>query len=247
MSKLKELVERTKFDAAPDDLTALRAAGLRLAETPVKDTPYAYLVPEPGLEPRDLTMPEREAMARRSVSLQDKVPRYITGQRLELSGGKAEKEAQTNAPDKAQPTTTTTTGGDMTAKKAAKDKAATKKAGGKPSSGLISQETREKMDAAGAGAVAVMEKKRAADAKAAKAKPVKAKRAGADGKPKKKAAAVPRGQGIGAFCEGLLLKGKSTEEVLAAVKEKFPAAKTGPASVAWYRNKLREEGTLPKD
>jgi hypothetical protein len=71
----------------------------------------------------------------------------------------------------------------------------------------------------------------------------------------KKAAAKPKGkpaakkekqQGIGAFCESLLKQKKSTDEILAAVRSKFPDAKTSPASVAWYRNKMREEGTLPK-
>ena len=34
MSTVKELVERTRFRDLPDDLEALRAAGLRLAEMP---------------------------------------------------------------------------------------------------------------------------------------------------------------------------------------------------------------------
>lgn len=51
----------------------------------------------------------------------------------------------------------------------------------------------------------------------------------------------PRGQGIGAFCMELIKKGKSNEQVLAAVREKFPGASTSPASVAWYRNKLKDE------
>lgn len=53
--------------------------------------------------------------------------------------------------------------------------------------------------------------------------------------------AKPRGQGIGAFCMELIKKGKTNEQVLAAVREKFPGASTSPASVAWYRNKLKDE------
>jgi chemotaxis protein histidine kinase CheA len=53
-----------------------------------------------------------------------------------------------------------------------------------------------------------------------------------------------RGQGIGAFCKDLILKGKSNEEVLVAVKKQFPTACTSAASVAWYRNKLSSEGKL---
>lgn len=53
--------------------------------------------------------------------------------------------------------------------------------------------------------------------------------------------AKPRGQGIGAYCMELIKKGKTNEQVLAAVREKFPGASTSPASVAWYRNKLKDE------
>ncbi len=57
-------------------------------------------------------------------------------------------------------------------------------------------------------------------------------------------AAGPKKPGIGAFCEGMLAKGKDTETILAAVKKAFPGATTKAASIAWYRNKMREEGTL---
>lgn len=56
----------------------------------------------------------------------------------------------------------------------------------------------------------------------------------------------PRGSGIGTMVCDMLLKKKDTEEIIAAVKKANPDAKTSPASVAWYRNKLREEGKLPK-
>lgn len=67
-------------------------------------------------------------------------------------------------------------------------------------------------------------------------------------KPVYKPVAEPKGDkpkvGIGALCEKLILEGKSTEEILAAVKDANPAAKTSAASVAWYRNKLSQEGKL---
>ncbi len=57
----------------------------------------------------------------------------------------------------------------------------------------------------------------------------------------------PRGQGIGTFCMGLIVDSKgaiSNEDVLKQVAKKFPGAKTSAASVAWYRNKLKSEGTI---
>jgi hypothetical protein len=73
---------------------------------------------------------------------------------------------------------------------------------------------------------------------AAKARPAKKAAKKADGEGK------PRGQGIGAFCMDLILKGKTNESVLEAVGKKFPDASTSAASVAWYRNKLKSEGQL---
>lgn len=51
-------------------------------------------------------------------------------------------------------------------------------------------------------------------------------------------------ESIGGICCDLLLKGKSTEEILAAVLKKFPDASTSASSIAWYRNKLKKEGKL---
>lgn len=48
--------------------------------------------------------------------------------------------------------------------------------------------------------------------------------------------------GVGDLAKELIRAGKTNEEVLAAVKEKFPEAKTSMASVNWYRNKLRTDG-----
>lgn len=73
-----------------------------------------------------------------------------------------------------------------------------------------------------------------------KAKAKEAAKAKAAAKPKKEGGAA-RGSGIGAFCMDLIAKGKTNEEVLEAVKKKFPDAKTSTASIAWYRNKAKEE------
>ena len=54
----------------------------------------------------------------------------------------------------------------------------------------------------------------------------------------------PKKKGIGAFCEALILKKKSNEEVLEAVGKEFPDASTSDSSISWYRNKLRKEGKL---
>lgn len=103
--------------------------------------------------------------------------------------------------------------------------------------------------------LADLKAKKAADAVAKKSAPA-AKPAKAE-KPAPKAAAKsaakpaktngdkqPRGPGIGAFCMDLIVKGKTNEEVLGAVKAKFPNASTSASSVAWYRNKLKSEGKL---
>ena len=42
-------------------------------------------------------------------------------------------------------------------------------------------------------------------------------------------------QGVGAFCKELIVEGKTNAEVLAAVAEKFPTAKTSKGCVAYYR------------
>ena len=112
---------------------------------------------------------------------------------------------------------------------------------------VIPQDMREKMEKVGKGAQQIMEKeekRRAAEKKAAKAAPALSL-----GKAPKKAggAALPKGRGIGAFCEGLLMKRKTAEQILEAVRKEFPGAKTSMASISWYRNKLAQEGTLPKD
>jgi len=54
----------------------------------------------------------------------------------------------------------------------------------------------------------------------------------------------PRAEGVGTFCERLILEGKSNEEVLAAAKKQFPDKNPSPSSVNWYRNKLKREGKL---
>ncbi|MFA6064043.1 MAG: hypothetical protein WC736_15750 [Gallionella sp.] len=75
---------------------------------------------------------------------------------------------------------------------------------------------------------------------AKKAAPKKAAPAAKKATTAKKAAA-PKKQGIGAYCTELIRNGKTNEEVLAAVKRKFPDANTSAASVSWYRNKLKDE------
>lgn len=52
----------------------------------------------------------------------------------------------------------------------------------------------------------------------------------------------PKAPGVGDVAKGLIRDGKTNEEVLAAIKEQFPDAKTSMASINWYRNKLRGDG-----
>ena len=55
-----------------------------------------------------------------------------------------------------------------------------------------------------------------------------------------------RGKGIGARAMELLIEGKTTQEVIDTVKAEIPDANPTPATIAWYKNKLRQEGKLAK-
>lgn len=52
-------------------------------------------------------------------------------------------------------------------------------------------------------------------------------------------------QGVGAFCKGLIADGKTNDEILAAVAEQFPTAKTTRNCVAYYRAKLKAKLKAP--
>lgn len=55
-------------------------------------------------------------------------------------------------------------------------------------------------------------------------------------------------QGIGAFCKGLIAEGKTNVEILAAVAESFPTAKTTSNCVAYYRAKMaKAAAAMPAD
>ena len=49
-------------------------------------------------------------------------------------------------------------------------------------------------------------------------------------------------RGVGDVAIAALRAGKSNDAALAAVKKAFPKAGTTTSSIAWYRNKLREDG-----
>lgn len=55
-----------------------------------------------------------------------------------------------------------------------------------------------------------------------------------------------RGKGIGARAMELLLEGKGTQEVIDTIKAEIPDASPTPATIAWYKNKLRQDGKLAK-
>lgn len=46
-------------------------------------------------------------------------------------------------------------------------------------------------------------------------------------------------QGVGAFCKELIAEGKTNAEILEAVAEQFPTAKTSKNCVAYYRAKMK--------
>jgi len=58
--------------------------------------------------------------------------------------------------------------------------------------------------------------------------------------------AKPRGKGIGARASELLIAGMATADVIATIKAEIEGANPTPATIAWYKNKLRQEGKLPK-
>lgn len=51
-------------------------------------------------------------------------------------------------------------------------------------------------------------------------------------------------RGIGTVATEAILNGATNEEALAAVRKEFPDANTTKASINWYRNKLRKDGTV---
>ena len=60
--------------------------------------------------------------------------------------------------------------------------------------------------------------------------------------------AVARGpvQGIGVFAKDLIVQGFSNKEVLTAVLDNYPTAKTSVSCIAYYRSKLVLAGKLPR-
>lgn len=87
------------------------------------------------------------------------------------------------------------------------------------------------------GALAPMIAFAAADAKSGggSTKPADKAEAKEEKKPKR---------GIGTVAMEAILNGASNEEALAAVRKEFPDANTTKASINWYRNKLRKDGTI---
>lgn len=51
-----------------------------------------------------------------------------------------------------------------------------------------------------------------------------------------------RWQSIGEIAEEAIREGRTNAETLEIVRAKFPEARTSPASVAWYRARLRKIG-----
>lgn len=57
-----------------------------------------------------------------------------------------------------------------------------------------------------------------------------------------------RWQNIGQVATEAIRAGATNDEALAAVRAKFPEAKTSAASIRWYRSKLRRDGEdVPTD
>jgi len=56
----------------------------------------------------------------------------------------------------------------------------------------------------------------------------------------------PRGKGIGKRAMELILEGKTNQEAIEIIQAEIEDAHPTVATMAWYRNKLRQEGKLPK-
>jgi len=55
-------------------------------------------------------------------------------------------------------------------------------------------------------------------------------------------------QGIGAFSKGLIAEGKTNAEILEAIAEQFPTAKTTANCIAYYRAKMKKAAdAMPAD
>lgn len=78
-------------------------------------------------------------------------------------------------------------------------------------------------------------KKQTKPIKPAKTKPVK------PAKTKSAAAPKPRGEGVGTHIRELIKDGKTTEQILAAVKKKFPDSEAKASSVAWHRCQMKKK------
>ena len=73
----------------------------------------------------------------------------------------------------------------------------------------------------------------AGDAKPTEAKAEKAEKEKAEPK-----------RGVGTVAMEAILNSATNEEALTAVRKEFPDANTTKASINWYRNKLRKDGTI---
>jgi hypothetical protein len=225
--ELKKLVERTKRveehtpqPASKEEVARLRKMGLK--EYPVKGTHLMLVgLAEPGKEPA--TVAQRVEMAKRLNDVGPRLPKYV----LHLVNEKRPESSTKAILDVAQ--TVFTSEELMAKKKAAEDKAAEKAAEG------AGPKRRTKKVAA----EPTSKTKQTTEKAAAKQKAKGNGKSNGDAAPKKRG-------GIGDLIRAQLLAKKSTEEVLAAVKKEFPDAKTSPASIAWYRSELRDQGKLPK-
>lgn len=243
------------------ELTGERMAELGLVEVPVPGTLFSLLGPKkPGAH---LSIDARVEMARRHNAVAHALPRYVRTeppkeaeanatqpQENGMTKGKTKGEGA-QAPKGAEAAASSTTpapavaGDPPTAAEVQKMFDANKGEWEKNEKDKKEREAKQKKEAE------AKQRKEAALRKAAKKKDARPKRSAAapeaakGGKKKAAPAAAPKkAGGIGGFVSDLLVKGKDTEAILKAVKEKFPKARTSAASVAWYRSKLREEGKI---
>lgn len=228
----------TKIEAAgpSQEKERQRLAKMGLIEVPIAGSPYSMLMVEEG---KIATLEQRVEMARRHNEIAPHLPKYVKQQtktqpeNKDMAKAKKDKGEEKAAAPETAPAPQSSDEANL------KAAAASAAAAQQDKLGIAIEEAKARARKRRKAKIAASQPKAAEAPKKPAAKPAKPEKA-AEKKPAKKAG------GIGGLVSDLLVKKKSNEEILAAVKKDFPKARTSAASIAWYRSKLREEGKLPK-
>jgi hypothetical protein len=231
---------KTKIEAASgpsQEKERQRLAKMGLFEVPVAGSPYSTLKVEDG---KIATLEQRVEMARRHNEIAPHLPKYVKQQtKIQPENNDMARAKKDKGEKKAEAAPATAAAPQSSDECNLKAAAASATAAEQDKLGIAMEEAKARARKRRKAKIAASQPK-TAEAPKKPEKPA-AKKPVNPGRPAKKA-----GGGIGGLVSDLLVKKKSNEEILAAVKKDFPSARTSAASIAWYRSKLREEGKLPK-